>query len=103
MGTSGRDRLAGGPQADAIFGFGGDDDLRGGAGGDLIDGGNGQDVIDAGQGDDRIRAYDGWVDTVRCGAGDDVGFVDPVDMAAGCEELREYPDESAPRSPRPLA
>ncbi len=100
MGTSGRDRLAGGPQADAIFGFGGDDDLRGGAGGDLIDGGNRQDVIDAGPGDDRIRAYDGWLDTVRCGAGHDVGFVDPVDMAAGCEELREYADESAPRSPR---
>ena len=69
----------------------GDDDLRGGAGGDLIDGGNRQDVIDAGPGDDRIRAYDGWLDTVRCGAGDDVAFVDPVDMAAGCEELREYP------------
>jgi hypothetical protein len=100
MGTSGRDRLAGGPQADAIFGFGGDDELRGGAGGDLIDGGNRQDVIDAGPGDDRIRAYDGWLDTVRCGAGDDVAFVDPVDTAAGCEELREYADESAPRSPR---
>ena len=98
MGTSGRDRLAGGPQADAMFGFGGTT-ISGGAGGDLIDEGNRQDVIDAGPGDDRIRAYDGWLDTVRC-AGDDVAFVDPVDMAAGCEELREYSDDSAPRSPR---
>ena len=81
MGTSGRDRLTGGPQADAIFGFGGDDDLRGGAGDDLIDGGNRQDVIDAGPGDDRIRAYDGSVDTVSCGAGHDIGFVDQIDTA----------------------
>ena len=100
MGTTGHDRLAGDAQADTIFGFGGDDELSGGGGDDLIDGGNRQDLIDAGPGDDRTRAYDGFVDTVRCGAGHDIAFVDPMDAVSGCEELREYPDDSLPRSPR---
>jgi hypothetical protein len=62
--------------------------LRGSAGNDRIAGGPGQDQIDGGGGSDRIGALDGEVDTITCGAGNDVVRADPSDsVASDCEQV----------------
>jgi Ca2+-binding RTX toxin-like protein len=106
-GGEGPDVLKGGTGADKEYGGRGDDDMNGGdwsdtlyggPGHDTIDGGDGHDSIyvrDAedydgtgdvngdtargGNGDDRIYARDGERDTVTCGTGTDIAFLDFAD------------------------
>jgi Ca2+-binding RTX toxin-like protein len=68
-------RLSGGPLsgADTINGGGGDDTLSGGFGFGFSDG---ADTINGGTGQDTVRARDGVVDTVDCGADVDVAYTD---------------------------
>lgn len=71
----GREVLDGGPGADRIESWGGDDELRGGEGPDVLDGGAGADRVLGGEGDDTL-AGDGQAapgaDTIDGGEGNDL-------------------------------
>lgn len=91
IGTVGRDRLNGTPEADLIRGLAGNDKLngkdgddvllggdgndrvRGGKGSDEIEGGNGKDKLWGGRGDDAISGGSGR-DYLSGGSGDDMIF-----------------------------
>ncbi len=101
LGTRGHDIIHGSAAGDIVFTFGGDDRAYGGDGGDLIDPGNGEDAVSAGPANDRIRAYDLSRDVIRCGSGDDIVFVDHLDLTLDCEESVQGRDRSAPATPDP--
>jgi Ca2+-binding RTX toxin-like protein len=91
-GEGGADEIHGGTQGDLIEGGAGDDKLLGGglrgrgrSGNDTLVGGPGEDLLTAGDGADRILARDGGRDRIDCGAGQDVAYVDGVDIVSGCE------------------
>lgn len=65
---------------DTIVGSSADNDLFGDDGNDDITGMGGQDLLLGGGGDDTIHARDGEVDTIACGAGNDVVFADTGDV-----------------------
>jgi Ca2+-binding RTX toxin-like protein len=65
------DRFDGGDGDDAIFGYGGNDELYGGNGNDVIDGGTGDDKLYGGTGKDYLTGGDGN-DQLHGGSGDDV-------------------------------
>ena len=98
-GTSGDDRLEGGPKADTLKAREGDDRLigkrgrdflLGGRGLDTLNGGLGFDEIRAGAGNDVIFARDDTADLITCGAGFDVVYVDAIESGIfGCEERHE--------------
>ena len=70
-------RVSGGAGDDKVFGGDGDDTLiKGDGGNDKLDLGDGNDFVHAGGGKDVIHAADGETDTIICGAGHDVAFVD---------------------------
>lgn len=70
MGTSGDDVLVGGPDANRLRGFAGDDRLEGGGGDDVLDGDEGDDVLRGGAGDDRLDG--GTDDEAFATHGDDI-------------------------------
>ncbi len=98
-GRAGNDRIRGEGAGDCLFGArgndhingnAGDDQLRGASGRDVLRGGKGGDLITAGARRDRVKAVDGRVDTIQCGAGRDLAIVDPFDgVAQDCERVRE--------------
>jgi Ca2+-binding RTX toxin-like protein len=98
IGTDGPDRLIGTVRHDEIDGRGaadvvrgrrGADALKGGAGRDRVAGGKGFDHFYGGRGRDTIRARDERPDTIECGAGRDVAWVDRIeDGVYDCETLR---------------
>ena len=127
-GGEGLDRVSGGNDADQVFGDAGNDlfdmeagtdVLSGGTGvdtltiyggsavpvpwslDDVVDGRGGNDVLTGGGGDDQIRAVDGAVDRVACGAGTDSASVDAVDIVEECETVArpDAPAGAAPTSP----
>jgi hypothetical protein len=82
------DTVTGGRGPDTIIAAGGHDVLRGGRGRDKISAEGGNHEIHGGRGADRIRSRDGKRDTVSCGAGNDVAWVDPSDrVARNCEKV----------------
>ncbi len=87
-GTTGPDRILGGPRADRLRGSSGNDCIRGRGGNDRISGGGGRDLLIGGAGADRIRSRGGGADTVRCGSGRDIAIVDKRDRTRGCEIVR---------------
>jgi Ca2+-binding RTX toxin-like protein len=97
-GAEGNDTIRGGAAPDAIWGGRGDDNIAAGGGNDKINGDEGSDAIDAGPGQDEviadrhcdglspcisgldtIRARDGEVDLVLCGAYNDTLIADAFD------------------------
>ncbi len=103
-GGAGDDRITGSDAADTLDGGAGNDQISGGFGDDTITGGPGRDDLGGdrtaacfygpiygtctiGSGNDTIYAQDGEPDTVDCGPGTDVAFVDAVDTTTGCETL----------------
>lgn len=86
-GRLGSDRLDGGPGDDVLEGGRGNDRLMGGAGNDSANGGIGSDRLAGGPGNDRLVSVDGHRDTVDCGPGRDVAFVDRADRVRGCEQV----------------
>ena len=100
VGGTGDDLLDLGGGADHAFGQAGRDKLRGGAGpdvlvggadNDVLVGGGGRDNLSGGGGDDTLRAFDGLVDEVDCGAGSrDTAYVDHADhtVVRTCEVRR---------------
>lgn len=101
IGSPGPDRLRSGAYDDRIDGGAGADAIAAGAGDDTITGGPGPDTIladggvicdfvacsSSGQGNDTIHARDGERDSIDCGPGTDVAYVDPVDVTSGCETV----------------
>lgn len=102
-GGDGNDRLAGGTGDDTQNGGPGNDVIYANVGADVSNGGDGNDVLwalarrdvtlgangepdqtgdtlDGGNGNDRFRTRDGEVDRITCGEGDDVAFLDRVDV-----------------------
>jgi Ca2+-binding RTX toxin-like protein len=86
-GTAFGDVLLGRAGNDVLRGLAGNDVLRGGAGNDRLDGGPGGDLLLGGPGNDTIRAQDGQRDTVDCGPGHDIAYVDRVDKITHCEVI----------------
>jgi hypothetical protein len=95
-GTARSDRIAGTTGNDLLYGRGGNDMLVGGRGNDVLYGGLGNDALYGGPGTDRLyggpgrdqlHARDGRRDTVDCGPGRDVAWVDRVDRVSGCERV----------------
>ncbi len=101
LGTRGHDVIRGSAAGDVVFTFGGDDRAYGGDGSDLIDPGNGEDTVSAGPANDHIRAFDSSRDVVGCGAGDDIAYVDHLDVVVDCEETVRSRDLSSPATPDP--
>jgi hypothetical protein len=85
IGTAGPDLIDAGAGNDILFGGAGNDILFGGPGNDILFGDAGTDTIFGGAGHDTIRARDGQKDTIDCGPGRDVAFVDRVDRVVRCE------------------
>ena len=93
VGNGGDDKLTGFDLADEIDGGPGNDTIAGGYGDDTITGGPGRDAINADNsgaicgytqcrnpyGNDTVDARDGEADSVDCGIGEDVAYVDAVD------------------------
>ena len=86
-GLAGADRIFGRGGNDYLLGGSGADWVNGGAGGDHLRGGLGRDHIEGGPGSDVILARDGKPDSIDCGSGHDVAFVDQHDVTRGCEVL----------------
>jgi Ca2+-binding RTX toxin-like protein len=97
----GNDRTHGGPGNDTLLGSDGNDRLWAGYGDDNVDGGAGNDRIwvghgadfeNGGDGNDRMHALadDNLVDTVDCGPGKDVVFLNAneSDVHVNCEIVR---------------
>jgi hypothetical protein len=78
VGTAGADRLIGGS---------GPETLHGGGGPDLLDGRGDGDLLHGGDGDDVVVARDGAEELVQCGAGEDVGQFDDLDVGNACETI----------------
>jgi hypothetical protein len=81
--------LAGTPNDDVIYGYGGADriDARGGT--DTLRLGGGKDEGRGGRGDDSIRAVDGSKDAIYCGPGSDRVKANPGDnVTKECEKVK---------------
>ena len=90
VGSRGNDTMRGNSGKDSMFGSLGTDSMRGGSGPDKMVGGRGpNDDLRGGKGDDFVKSADGRVDLpVRCGPGEDVARIDPIDEVAGsCETV----------------
>jgi hypothetical protein len=81
--------LAGTPNGDAIYGYGGADRVDARGGGDALRLGSGSDKGRGGRGNDQIRAVDGSKDDIYCGPGSDRVKANPGDnISGGCEKVR---------------
>jgi Ca2+-binding RTX toxin-like protein len=89
-GEEGDDVLLGETGADRLWGGGRDDTIDGGPGGDRIYPGWGSDVVDAGPGNDIVRASENDVsmDSIDCGEGSDMAYVNRTDRVFNCETVR---------------
>jgi RTX calcium-binding nonapeptide repeat (4 copies) len=86
--AGGNDNIFGDAGNDALAGGDGDNLLVGGDGNDTIDGGIGADSFDGGNGNDVLRALDGVIDALNCGAGSDSGEADVNDVvSSSCEAV----------------
>jgi hypothetical protein len=86
-GTAGANILCAEPGNDFIHGAAGNDLLRAGKGRDVAVGGGGRDVLRGGRGRDRLFAVDDQGgERIIGGRGNDQCFVDPGDVAFGCEQ-----------------
>jgi Ca2+-binding RTX toxin-like protein len=79
--------IRGGAAEDSFSGGGASNRIEGGAGEDFLDGGPGVDDLRGGKARDAIRARDGGLDVVRCGAGVDFAIADREDMVFDCERV----------------
>jgi myo-inositol-hexaphosphate 3-phosphohydrolase len=114
-GTDGRDTMLGHEHpdtfyghraADALNGFAGPDTLYGNSGWDVIYGGRGSDILEgglgydythAGRGADVIVATDGRDDTIICGPGYDIAWIDELFDGASddCDDVRSTPSDAS--------
>ena len=114
-GQGGADDIEGSDYPDWLDGGSGPDHLYGGFGDDVITGGPGRDTIlgdrdpacevgpifgscTIGTGNDTIYARDGVADSIDCGPGADVAYVDRADTTRRCEKVKVG---AAPGGPAP--
>ncbi len=105
QGRGGSDDIEGSDYPDQLDGGAGADHLYGGFGDDTITGGPGRDTIlgdrdpscevgpifgscTVGTGNDAIYARDGEADSIDCGPGADVAYVDRSDTTSRCEQVK---------------
>jgi hypothetical protein len=84
------------PTSDRLLGGPGGDLLEGSAGANELDGGPGGDRILGLAGADRIRAQDGAVDRIECGAEGDRAWNDVIDFQTECERVAAAPPGAVP-------
>jgi Ca2+-binding RTX toxin-like protein len=104
FGGPGNDTLIGGAGNDRLFGEGGNNTLIGGPGNDILVAGSGHDTIIGGPGNDTIYAVNGKRDTIDCGSGFDIAYVDRVDQTRNCERVvigLPPPGANVPNVPSP--
>ena len=89
-GAEGNDVIKGGNGNDTTLGGPGNDTMNAGADNDSLDGGPGNDIMNAGGGDDTIMANDGELDSISCGLGTDVVFVDQEDLDAENTNFEDF-------------
>lgn len=77
----------------------GKDDLRGGGGPDFLFGCRGVDEYRAGNGKDTLNTRDGKSETVGCGGGTDLVYVDPSDRLSSCERRTNCTTDNFPFVP----
>jgi Ca2+-binding RTX toxin-like protein len=91
-GGAGNDTINGGEGNDLLRGRRGDDTVSGGPGNDRVFVGPGADTEFGGPGNDRMHAVfpDNQVDTIDCGAGYDIVFLNKNehDLTDDCEVIR---------------
>jgi hypothetical protein len=92
-GSTGPNRLDGGPGNDVLDSSDGADVLLGAAGNDQLTGGGGVDTYDGGDGDDAVTAFDGLIEDVDCGGGNDAATVDIPDRLVACETIRRVGED----------
>jgi hypothetical protein len=92
-GSSAANRLDGGPGNDVLDSSDGADELLGGTGNDQLTGGAGIDDYAAGDGDDAVTAFDGLIEDVDCGGGNDGATVDIPDKPTACETVRRVGED----------
>ena len=88
---SGAEQIGGGPYADILRGFGGDDSLDGSGGDDRLKGGAGNDLIDGGAGHDRLVG----------GRGNDAFRFDAALSSSSGDSLRGLQAGNGPHRGRP--
>jgi Ca2+-binding RTX toxin-like protein len=84
------------PTSDRLLGGPGEDLLEGSLGANELDGGPGADRILGLAGPDRIRAQDGAVDRIECGADSDRAWNDAIDFRTECERVAADPPGAVP-------
>jgi hypothetical protein len=98
FGSRGDDVLEAGTGDDKLIGGPGADELIGGAGEDLlVDNSAEANTFIGGDGTDRIDAWHkgAGVNTIKCGAGNDIALADPQDdIADDCEHVFFSPEEA---------
>lgn len=89
FGKAGSDVLAGDLGHDSLFGGSAPDRLNGGSGNDTLydDDTRPGDVLMGKDGNDVLYSIDGRRDTIDCGVGFDIAFVDRGDSRSGCETV----------------
>jgi hypothetical protein len=81
-------RIVGSRRGEALRGSAASDLILARGGRDRIKPRAGADCVFGGRGGDRITARDNVRDTIRCGRGRDVAFVDLLDRVKGCERVK---------------
>jgi Ca2+-binding RTX toxin-like protein len=109
FGSSGNDVLIGNAKSNVMAGGNGNDTITGGPGTDTLLGDKGYSGIDQihtfGNGPDAIDAFDGFEDSVDCGAGADSAKTDQFDQSllSDCDtvDLRQADPFGIPPAPAP--
>lgn len=81
-------RIVGSKRGEALRGSAASDLILARGGRDRIKPRGGADCVFGGRGGDRIKARDNLRDTIRCGRGRDVAYVDRLDRVRGCERVK---------------
>jgi Ca2+-binding RTX toxin-like protein len=99
-GFAGKDKAAGGKGADDVLAGRGNDRSLGGPGPDEVFDDKGRDLLRGGPGNDRFAAHDGDRDRIDCGPGEDIAWIDRLDVATGCEHVYRTKREAPKKPPK---
>jgi hypothetical protein len=99
-GFAGKDKTAGGKGADDVLAGRGNDTSVGGPGPDQVFDDKGRDHLRGGPGNDRFSAHDGDRDRIDCGPGEDIAWIDRLDVAKGCEHAYRTRREAPKKLPK---
>ena len=100
QGAAGSDKAIGGKGQDDVLAGAGNDTSVGGPGPDQLFDDKGHDRLSGGPGNDRFSAHDGDRDRIDCGPGEDIAWIDRLDLARGCEHVYRTKREAPMRLPK---